>query len=95
MHNSFLIMLATNTILIDLVHSTLTKLHMKFQPLPLKIFWEKVEKVQKTHWLFIIMLINPSLYDFLEKIIDLQIIMIQYILSKFQVDQLRDRSIST
>ena len=51
---------------------TLIKLHVKFKPLPLKIF--KVEKEQKTHFLCIIMLINPSLHDFLENIIfDFQI----------------------
>ena len=38
MHNVLLIMIATNTIFIDKVHITLTKLHVKFQPLPLKIF---------------------------------------------------------
>ena len=38
MHNLFLIMLATNTIFIDLVHMTLTKGHVKCKPLPLKIF---------------------------------------------------------
>ena len=38
MHNLFLIMLATNTIFIDKVHMTLIKLHVKFKPLPLKIF---------------------------------------------------------
>ena len=48
---------------------TLIKLHVKFKPLPLKIFRAKVEKVQKTHKLCIIMLINPSLHNFLEKII--------------------------
>ena len=60
MHNVCLIMLATNTIFIDLVRITLSKLHVKFQPHPLKMFWAKVEKVQKTHKLCIIMLINPS-----------------------------------
>ena len=37
---------------------TLIKLHVKFKTLPLKIFRAKVEKVQKTHELCIIMLIN-------------------------------------
>ena len=60
MHNLFLIMLATNTVFIDWVHMTLTKLHEKFKPLPLKIFRVKVEKVQKMHKLCIIMPINPS-----------------------------------
>ena len=74
MHNHLLIMLATNTIFIDLLCITLSKLHVKFQPNPLQIFLSKVEKVQKTHKLRMIMLINPSLYNFLEKIIfDLQI----------------------
>ena len=49
MHKQILIMLATNTILTDLVHMTLIKLHVKFKPLPLKILRAKVEKVQKTH----------------------------------------------
>ena len=49
MQNLFLIMLGTNTIFIDLVHMTLTKDHVKFKPLPLKIFRAKVEKEQKTH----------------------------------------------
>ena len=59
MHNTCLIMLNTNTIFINLLRITLAKLHVKFQPNPLKIFWAKVEKVQKTHKLCIIMLINP------------------------------------
>ena len=53
-------MLLTYTIFSDLMHITLPKLHVKLQPHPLKIFWAKVEKVQKTHKLCIIMLINPS-----------------------------------
>ena len=47
MHNLFLIMLATNTIFIEEVHITIKKLHLKFQSLPLKIFWAKVEKIEK------------------------------------------------
>ena len=42
-----------NTIFIDLLHITLPKLHVKLQPNP-------CEKVQKTHKLYMIMLINPS-----------------------------------
>ena len=53
---------------------TLIKLHVKFKSLPLKIFRVKVEKEQKKHYLCIIMLINPSLHNFLENIIfDFQI----------------------
>ena len=53
---------------------TLIKLHVKFKPLPLQNFRAKVGKVQKTHQLCIIMLINPSLHNFLENIIfDFQI----------------------
>ena len=37
MHKLFLIMLAKNTIFIDELHMTLTKLHVKFKPLPIKI----------------------------------------------------------
>ena len=48
MHTLFLIMLATNTVIIDSVHITLTKLHGKFKPVPLNIFCAIVEKVQKT-----------------------------------------------
>ena len=40
-------MLAKNTIFIDLLHITLPKLNVKFQPHPLKIFEAKVEKVKK------------------------------------------------
>ena len=76
MHNLCLIILATNNIFSDVMHITLLKLHVKLQPHPLKIFWAKVEKVQKTHKLCIIMLINPSSYNFFEKnIFDLQITM--------------------
>ena len=49
MHKLFLIMLATNTIFINLVHMTLIKDHVNFKPLPLNIFRAKVEKEQKTH----------------------------------------------
>ena len=52
MHNLCLIIIAKNTILSDLMRITLPKLHVK-----LKIFWAKVEKVQKTHKLVVI---NPS-----------------------------------
>ena len=53
---------------------TLIKLHVKLKPLPLQNFRSKVGTVQKTHELCIIMLINPSLHDFLENIIfDFQI----------------------
>ena len=38
MHNLSLIMLATDTVFTDQVNITLTKLHEKFQPQPLKIF---------------------------------------------------------
>ena len=51
-------MLAINTIFIDLLRITLPKVLVKFQPHPLKIFRTKVEKVQKTHKLCIIMLIK-------------------------------------
>ena len=47
MHNSCLIILVTNTILIDLLHNTLPKLHVKLQPHPLKNFRAKVEKEKK------------------------------------------------
>ena len=47
MHNLCLIMLATSTIFIDQVPITLRKLHVEFQPIPLKIFLSKVEEVQK------------------------------------------------
>ena len=47
MHKLLLIMLATKTIIIDYVHMALIMLHVKFKPLPLKIFRAKVEKVQK------------------------------------------------
>ena len=49
MHNLCLIILATNPIFSDLMRISLPKLHMKLEPHPLKIFWAKVEKVQKTH----------------------------------------------
>ena len=49
MHKLSQIMIATNTIFIDWVHMTLIKFHVKFKPLPLKIFKLKVENVQKTH----------------------------------------------
>ena len=42
-------MLATYTIFSELMRITLSKLHVKLQPHPLKIFGAKVEKVQKTH----------------------------------------------
>ena len=42
-------MLATYTIFSDLMRITLPKLHVKLQPHSLKIFWVKVEEVQKTH----------------------------------------------
>ena len=67
-------MLATYTIFSDLMRIILPKIHVKLQPSLSKIFWAKVEKVQKTHKLCIIMLINPSLHNFLENIIfDFQI----------------------
>ena len=67
-----LIILSTNTIFIDLLRITLPKLHVKLQPHP--IIRAKVKKVQKMHKLCLIMLINPSLHNFLEKnIFDLQI----------------------
>ena len=49
MYKLFLIMLATNTIFIDLVDMILAKLHVKLKPLPLKIFLAKMEKVHKTY----------------------------------------------
>ena len=61
MHNLCLIILATNTIFSDLMRITLPKLHVKLQSHPLRISWAKVEKVQKTHELYIIMLINPGI----------------------------------
>ena len=74
MHNLWLIMLATITISINLLRITLPKIHVKFQPNSLKSFRVKVEKVQKTHKLCIIMLIHPPWYNFSEKILfDLQI----------------------
>ena len=50
----------TNTIFIDLLCITLSKLHVKLQPRPIKIFWTKVEKMQETYKLCIIMFINQS-----------------------------------
>ena len=47
MHNSCLIMLATNTMFAEKARTTLPKLHVKFQPDPIKIFLAKVEKVKK------------------------------------------------
>ena len=47
MHNLSLIILAKNTIFIDLLNITLPKLHVKLEPHFLKNFWAKVEKVQK------------------------------------------------
>ena len=58
-------MLATYTIFSDLMRIILPKIHVKLQPSLSKIFWAKVEKVKKTHKLCIIMLINPSLHNFL------------------------------
>ena len=60
MKNICLIMLATNTIFIDLLRLSLPKLHVKFQSQSLKIYREKAEKVKKMDKLCIIMLINPS-----------------------------------
>jgi len=60
MYNLCLIILATNTNSSDMMRITLTELHVKLKPHPLKIFWAKLEKVQKTHELCIIMFINPS-----------------------------------
>ena len=62
MHKSCitLIMLAKNTIFVALLRITLTKLFVKFQPHSLQTFLIKVDKVQKTHKLCIIMLINLS-----------------------------------
>ena len=37
-----------NLCFIDVVHITLSKLHVKFQSHPLNIFRAKVEKVEKT-----------------------------------------------
>ena len=74
MHNLWQIMLVTNTIFTDLLRITLTKLQAKFQLL--KDLLIKGGKSAKTHELCIIMLIIPSWYNFLEKIIvDLQITM--------------------
>ena len=47
MHNLGLIIIATNTIFIDLLRITISKLHVTLQPHPLKILGAKVEKVQK------------------------------------------------
>ena len=44
MHSLCLIMLARNTIFIDLLHITLPKLHVKFQPHPLRDFLRKGKK---------------------------------------------------
>ena len=49
MHNLCLIILVTITIFSDLMLITLPKLYVKLQPHSLKIFWAKVEKVQKRH----------------------------------------------
>ena len=50
------------------MYIALKKLYVKFQSNPLKIFWDKVEKVQKTHEICLIMQLIP-LNSFLEKII--------------------------
>ena len=47
MHNLCLIMLATNTIFIDLLCLSLPKLHVKFQRQSLKSFWSKMSFEQK------------------------------------------------
>ena len=47
MHNLCLIILATNTIFIDLLCITLPKLHAKLQSYPLEIFWVKVKNPSK------------------------------------------------
>ena len=47
----------------------LNKVSCEISDSSLQDFWAKVEKVQKTHTLYIIMLINPSLYVSLEKVI--------------------------
>ena len=47
MHNLFLIMFATNTIYIDEVHMTLTKLRVKSKHLPFEVFYAKVKIVKK------------------------------------------------
>ena len=60
MHKVSLIMHSTDIIFIAEVHITLTKLYVKFQSDPLKIFWAKVEKVQKMHKSCLTMLIKPS-----------------------------------
>ena len=71
MHNLYLkmhylcLMLATNTIFIELLSITLTKRNFSLIP---------YRKSAKTHKLCIIVLINPSPYNFVEKIIfDLQL----------------------
>ena len=65
MYNSCLIILATNAIFIDLLR--LTKLHVKLQPLYIKDVLSEGKKRAKTQKLCIIMLINPSQYNLLEK----------------------------
>ena len=47
MHNLCLTMLAINTIFADLLGITLPKLHVKFQPHPLKYFLNKGRKSAK------------------------------------------------
>ena len=61
-------MLATNTTFIDFLRIILPKLHVKSKPHPLKICWAKVEKVQKMQNLCIILLIDLSRCNFLEKL---------------------------
>ena len=61
MHKSSILMHATDTIFIHYVHIILTKLHEKLKHNPLKIFQAKMEKVQNTCNLCLIMLMNASL----------------------------------
>ena len=58
MHNYKPTLHATDNTFIDWEPVTLSKLHEKFQNDPLQIFLVKIEKVQKSHILFLIMLIN-------------------------------------
>ena len=64
-----LIILSTNIIFIDQVCITLTKLHVKLKPNPLRDFLSKGGKSAKTHQLCIIMLLNPFLHNSIGNII--------------------------
>ena len=70
MHKLSLIMHSTNTIFIDWVCITLTKLHVNFQSDPLQSVWAKEEKLQNKHINYAqLSQLIPLTYSFLEKFI--------------------------